>query len=108
MHGERAHVGQLAFVHPAAHQAWIHPVEPENHELLMEPLRRPPGAAGVRQPKADRAHDEEGALHSTWGSADYISEVRAEVPAGQRAGALEYDRGVPGPGRVLAVDVGER
>src|SRR3954467_6103625 len=62
---ELLHVRQLALVHPFLHEAWVHAVEPEDDELLLELLRRPPRPACRRDAETDTEQGEKDAFHKS-------------------------------------------
>ena len=85
---ELLHVRQLAFVHPFLDETRIHAVEAENHQFLLEFLRRPARAARraarLRQTTSEAQKD---AVHGMVKEKIYHLDVT---------------------GRILAVDVGAR
>jgi hypothetical protein len=65
--GQLLHVRQLAFVHPLPDQAWIHPVEAQEHELLLESLRCAARPARDHGPEADDERSDQNAFHKLLG-----------------------------------------
>src|SRR5947208_1597902 len=62
---ELLHVRQLPLVHPFLHEARVHAVEPEDDELLLEFLGRPPRPARRRNAETDNERGEKGAFHKS-------------------------------------------
>jgi hypothetical protein len=57
------HVRQPPFVHPLPDQARIHPIETQDHELLLESLRGPSRAARGGRPEAGDEQRDQDASH---------------------------------------------
>ena len=69
--GQLLQVRQFSLVHPFLHEMWVHPVEAENDELLMELLWRAPAPARDCRAERDDKQSRQNRFHNVSGMQNY-------------------------------------